>query len=724
MSPHLVTAIIGLMLAVLSLGQAVPSITAVIASKNVENGIGREEALAQQIVAYRNAEGSYPTSVLDLVTKGYWRSVDNSNGFGGTYAFTVDSAKGLIVIETTIADADNRSRYLNNLRHTFKPVDAGSGVVRTSFVAPSLGLNALPVPTGQAAAVSSSAPAATSGGFWYDTSSGSPVLKVSDGTNWRATTTPGNLDSSIIVSSASALPTTASLGDIRYVRNIATQTIDTMIYNGSGWVLSTPASGDVGGISASVIGLQALSMDVAYVGDPYYFDFKQYYTEYDRLSLTPLPTQHNVNQDWMATGLPTGLTLSSTPGNQSNGVVSGIVSTTGSNNVNIYVAYIRTSVMATYSLTRAINNFTVTSIATSGSTNNTVCVINTALQLKCWGRNNFGQFGNGQTTDSADPVNAGGATFTSATGEAAQVSIGGGHVCGRGKLGKIQCWGQNTFGQLGGNGTTNSTTPIEALANAGLAIDVAAGESHTCAIAGAAKSVLCWGNQSGGRLGNNSLVAGNISWPVAASVLTSGVAQISTNHAHTCAVKTDGSLYCWGLNAVGQLGINNTTSQGVPTLVSTLGSVRKVSAGYDHTCAVKTTGEVYCWGGNGKGQVGVGDASLTQRNVPALVTLGQAATDIAAGNQHTCALLADRTVKCWGLNDNAQLGNSSAYYNIAIAPINVPGISTAVSVMAGNKMSCVKLATTNFMKCWGANTSNQISRNTFANRVFPMMVTY
>lgn len=252
MSPLFITTIIGILLAILTLGQVAPSAIQAITAKKVEVGISREDALMQQIIRYNALQGSYPADMTALISGGYWQAADNDNGFGGSYSFTIDGTKGTITISTTIADSTKRAQYLNNYRHTFRPVDAGSGVVTTTFVMPST--NALGAPVGVAGniPVGSVAPSASTNTWWYDTSGGSAVLMISDGATWKeaslVSASSGGISSSNIVSSVSNLPSSASEGDVYYIYDQATNSLSgSYVYYNGGWVLASSGAAASGG---------------------------------------------------------------------------------------------------------------------------------------------------------------------------------------------------------------------------------------------------------------------------------------------------------------------------------------------------------------------------------------------------------------------------------------------------------------------------------------------
>ena len=193
------------------------------------------------------------------------------------------------------------------------------------------------------------------------------------------------------------------------------------------------------------------------------------------------------------------------------------------------------------------------------------------------------------------------------------------------------------------------------------------GGDHTCAVLsdGTAK---CWGNDWFGELGDPAW-GGYSSTPVQVSDITNA-SSISAGDGHTCALLSDGTVKCWGAIVLTGGGIG---SGATPVQVSGITNAISISAGGFHSCALLSDGTVKCWGYNGEGRLGSGMANADRPTpIPVLVSLITNARSISAGMYHTCAVLSDGTVECWGGNTNGQLGDD-ATANTSI-PVRVVGL--------------------------------------------------
>jgi|GEM_PF-1610345 len=290
------------------------------------------------------------------------------------------------------------------------------------------------------------------------------------------------------------------------------------------------------------------------------------------------------------------------------------------------------------------------------------------------------------------------------------LAVGSYHSCALTATAGVKCWGDNSYGQLGDGTTTLRREPVDVIGlNANIAA-VSAGTNHTCAIT-VAGGVKCWGNNTGGDLGDGTAVQRNA--PVDVAGLASGVVAISTGGSHTCAVTSVGGVKCWGANGDGQLGDGTTTNRLSPVNVSglTIG-VLDVRVGDAHSCALITGGGVKCWGAGYRGQLGyVAPSGSTVAGD--VIGLASGVLGIESGANHSCALLAAGAVKCWGLNSSGQLGNGAVLdplvVNIESTPVDVVGPLGSLSAISnGYDTSCV-LTTAGRLKCWGSLENNSSS---------------
>jgi alpha-tubulin suppressor-like RCC1 family protein len=225
------------------------------------------------------------------------------------------------------------------------------------------------------------------------------------------------------------------------------------------------------------------------------------------------------------------------------------------------------------------------------------------------------------------------------------------HFCGLQGTGTLWCWGQNTDGRVGDGTTTRRAAPVQVGAGTDWTA-VGAGESHTCGIR--ALAMYCWGSNDDGMTGANTATA-SYSSPTAVSGTNNNWASVSVGANHTCGIRTTGTLWCWGLNSTGQLGVASLLDKILPTQIGSATDWIKVSAGGTHTCALKgtPTTNLYCWGDGDEGRPGQGNT--TQQTSP--VKVGTATwSAVAAGGTATCGIQTAGTLWCWGMNDEGQLG--------------------------------------------------------------------
>jgi alpha-tubulin suppressor-like RCC1 family protein len=217
----------------------------------------------------------------------------------------------------------------------------------------------------------------------------------------------------------------------------------------------------------------------------------------------------------------------------------------------------------------------------------------------------------------------------------------------------VHCWGNNDEGQLGSGTRAPAPGPVR-VRRITAARSVAAGVAHTCA-ALADGTVACWGNDGYGQRGGTTFGL-RTAEPVRVAGIVSATS-VTAGRNHTCALLAGGAVVCWGSNLQGQLG-NRTgaVSPSVPVVVEGIADGQAVAAGFFHTCVLLRDRSVRCWGANGAGQLGAPSRSQTVSLLPLPVSGDPRASTIAAGGFYTCALLLDGAVACWGANDFRQLG--------------------------------------------------------------------
>jgi len=387
------------------------------------------------------------------------------------------------------------------------------------------------------------------------------------------------------------------------------------------------------------------------------------------------------------------------------------------------------------------------------------CAVLDNASVKCWGENANGQLGQGNTTELGSASSQMGDNLTAidlGSGRTAlAISAGTSHACTLLDNASVKCWGKNANGQLGQGNTTELGSASSQMGDNLTAIDLGSGRTalaisvrthHTCALLDNA-SVKCWGFNNQGQLGQGSTsnlgdAGSEMGDKLPAIDLGSGrtTTAISAGVYYTCALLDNSDVKCWGYNAYGQLGQESTSSLGDAGLemgdnlpAIDLGSGRTalaISAGSAHACALLDNSAVKCWGFNTNGQLGqgsvdhLGDAgSEMGDNLPAIdLGSGRTALAISAGSAHTCAVLDNSAVKCWGYNNNGQLGQGSTS-NLGdgsgemgdnLTAIDLGSGRTALAISAGSAHTCALLDNSAF-KCWGQNDNGQLGQGSTSN---------
>jgi alpha-tubulin suppressor-like RCC1 family protein len=379
--------------------------------------------------------------------------------------------------------------------------------------------------------------------------------------------------------------------------------------------------------------------------------------------------------------------------------------------------------------------YTTIEVATGGL--HTCAMIETG-RVRCWGNATTGALGYGSTAVIGNDEAPNTAGDVGLPGGALAVELGGLFSCGLFEDDQMRCWGAGNTGQTG----YAATTPIgddELLADlpsimlGGTATQFESGGSHTCTRLDTG-DVRCWGGNSQGQLGvGTTTIIGDTEHPAMGSTVDlgpDGASFVAAGVGHSCAVTNMNELFCWGDNARGQLGYGSTDDIGndedpvdagpvdmdLPALPNDT-TITGLALGREHTCALFSSGDVACWGRNGAGQLGQGnlaDWGDTMLELPSGLTpidLGGSVTAITAGDDFTCALLDDGSIRCWGQNTTGQLGqgntNTIGDNELPTAGMTVDVGGSAIQISAGGLHACAVLEDYSIV-CWGEAGQGQL----------------
>lgn len=393
---------------------------------------------------------------------------------------------------------------------------------------------------------------------------------------------------------------------------------------------------------------------------------------------------------------------------------------------------------------------TATWSAVSAGAAHTCAIRATDSTLWCWGDNVHGDVGDGSTAPALVPVKVSSDAWN-------RVSAGNGYTCGIKSDKSLWCWGDNTDDVLGlgPSAAPYYTTPQEVDASSWYWIS--SGDHHTCAMKQVNAPLYCWGDNTYGELGLQSTGGtANVPTLVDDSGVNSGASQIwlqvSVGTDYTCGIRDDLSLWCWGANASGELGINQPADSTVYDYPQSLGTTffavsssrylandtadagspdsYSTGGGGGFTCAIKNDWKRYCWGDNSFGQFGNGTTSTTVTTSPVAVTAyDNTQAGLALGGGQACGIFGSpQAVQCWGYNAFGQVGDGTTTSPVASQYSTTPdSLSYTLSyyslppVSAGADHTCA-IRADQTLWCWGLGTSGQLGNGSELSLTAPFAV--
>jgi len=307
-----------------------------------------------------------------------------------------------------------------------------------------------------------------------------------------------------------------------------------------------------------------------------------------------------------------------------------------------------------------------------------------------------------------------------------QVAAGPDHACAVRSDHTLWCWGANGDGQLGRGTTSSSSSTMQQVTVLGTEVaQAAAGEFHTCALK-TDGTAWCWGRNYQGQLGNDSTTGSLVPVQVRidADRMLVDVAWITAGEAQSCAVTAAGAVFCWGANWNGRLGDGTYWDRDVATPVSGLDAGWiQVRTTRGHTCALSAAGALSCWGRNWSGQLG--DDTNSERTTPVTVvwpvTPGPPVSAFACGDEFTCAVTAAGAAFCFGENGNGQLGDDTT--TDRRTPVQVTGHGAQVAQVAAGAAHACLIRQDGSLWCWGNNYYGRLGDGTSTERHVPVAVT-
>ncbi|MFO0754996.1 MAG: EGF domain-containing protein [Byssovorax sp.] len=344
------------------------------------------------------------------------------------------------------------------------------------------------------------------------------------------------------------------------------------------------------------------------------------------------------------------------------------------------------------------------------------CGIRTGGGLSCWGSDSRAALGLGYNSDRNDPTPIGNET----TWDRVEVQLDDG--CAIRKNGDLYCWGRNVSGQIGDG--TQVTRPLPVSIGAGKTWKrVVVGRTHTCGIATDAgtDTLFCWGQDANGELGNGPGVTPSL-MPAAINATPGNASpwsELAAGLNHTCAVRKDGTLWCWGRNAAGQLGDGTLTSRPDPKQVVGASDWVDVAASGDFTCGLRANGALYCWGRNDSAQLGLGDVNSPVSSPQKVGNGFYSAVD--TGSNHACAVATNGGLWCWGRNASGELGLGNSQGPVLLPAQVGSDLDWSRPSIGQGTFSCA-LKVNGDLYCWGTGSYGQLGQGNLSSFNAPQKV--
>jgi alpha-tubulin suppressor-like RCC1 family protein len=328
--------------------------------------------------------------------------------------------------------------------------------------------------------------------------------------------------------------------------------------------------------------------------------------------------------------------------------------------------------------------------------------------LWTWGSNTWGQLGvNTSTTDISSPVQV---------GSLANWALPSGYSDNwmwSSSSNQLYGWGRNLGGQLGQNSTSvpSASSPLQVVASTYLTATKIASNYYAGYAIQSPGTLWAWGNNSIGQLGTNTTTRSNALGAVQVGAINYWT-QISAGGliGQAAGIQSPGTLWAWGLNISGQLGLSNVTDRSSPTQVGTLSLWTQVACGYNHTAAIQTPGTLWAWGTNSYGQLGNNSASL---NVLSPIQIGTASnwSRVSCGYQFTIALQSNGTLWTWGNLSYGRLGYNTTSYRSSATQIGTVGVWTGFPTGSQNSFWGAAINSNNNLYVWGGNSNRILNSN-------------